>query len=93
MPAMTANTVPTTEIVASSVAAGVPFAQAFEAHAGIPPDRAAARAWLQYARWVNWIPVATSVTAVWLARQGSAVLPRVNTTVARPLRGNVAPSG
>jgi hypothetical protein len=51
--------------VAARVAAGVPFASAFEMEAGETPARAADRAWRAYRRWTTWMPLATSASAVW----------------------------
>jgi hypothetical protein len=53
--------------VAAQVAAGVPFSRAFETETGETPDRAAARAWLVYRRWTNWVPALTSGSAIWTA--------------------------
>jgi hypothetical protein len=51
--------------VAARVAAGVPFASAFELETGETPDRAADRAWRSYRRWTTWVPLATSPSAIW----------------------------
>ena len=51
--------------VAARVAAGVPFARAFELETGETPARAADRAWRTYRRWTTWLPVATSASALW----------------------------
>jgi hypothetical protein len=51
--------------VAARVAAGVPFASAFELETGETPARAADRAWRSYRRWTTWLPLATSGSALW----------------------------
>jgi hypothetical protein len=51
--------------VAARVATGVPFASAFEIETGETPTLAADRAWRSYRRWTNWVPLATSASAVW----------------------------
>jgi hypothetical protein len=51
--------------VAARVAAGVPFASAFELETGETPARAADRAWRGYRRWTTWLPLATSGSALW----------------------------
>jgi hypothetical protein len=51
--------------VAARVAAGVPFASAFELETGETPALAADRAWRSYRRWSTWLPLATSGSALW----------------------------
>ena len=51
--------------IAARVAAGVPFAQAFQLETGVTPDDAARRAWAGYRRWTMWVSVATSEGAIW----------------------------
>lgn len=51
--------------VAARVAAGVPFARAFELETGETPALAADRAWRSYRRWTRWLPLATSASALW----------------------------
>jgi hypothetical protein len=52
--------------IASRVARGAPFREAFAAETGESPEAAANRAWGAYRRWVSWIPVITGGTALWL---------------------------
>ena len=51
--------------IAASVAAGVPFAEAFSRETGLSPDDAARRAWASYRRWTTWVSIVTSQSAVW----------------------------
>jgi hypothetical protein len=51
--------------IAARVARGVPFTRAFVVETGETPDAAAARAWVAYRRWTNWLPAATSPSALW----------------------------
>ena len=51
--------------VAAHVSRGVPFERAFVLETGETPDAAAARAWVAYRRWTNWLPGLTSGSAVW----------------------------
>ena len=51
--------------VAARVAAGVPFARAFELETGETPALAADRAWRSYRRWTTWLPMVTSPSALW----------------------------
>ena len=51
--------------VAARVAAGVPFARAFELETGETPALAADRAWRTYRRWTRWLPIVTSASALW----------------------------
>jgi hypothetical protein len=51
--------------VAARVAAGVPFARAFELETGETPALAADRAWRSYRRWTRWLPIVTSASALW----------------------------
>jgi hypothetical protein len=51
--------------IAARVAAGEPFDAAFASETGESPPQAAARAWRSYRRWTNWMPYATSASAVW----------------------------
>lgn len=51
--------------IAAQVGSGVPFAESFERETGVTPDAAAARAWVVYRRWTNWVPALTSGSAVW----------------------------
>ena len=51
--------------IAARVGSGVPFAESFERETGETPDAAAARAWIVYRRWTNWVPALTSGSAVW----------------------------
>lgn len=51
--------------VAARVAAGVPFARAFELETGETPALAADRAWRTYRRWTRWLPLVTSPSALW----------------------------
>jgi hypothetical protein len=51
--------------IAARVAAGVPFAQAFQLETGVTPDDAARRAWAGYRRWTMWVSIATSGAGIW----------------------------
>lgn len=51
--------------IAGRVALGAPFGMAFAAETGTTPDAAANRAWANYRRWVDWVPLITSGTFVW----------------------------
>jgi hypothetical protein len=51
--------------IAARVAAGVPFAQAFQLETGVTPDDAARRAWAGYRHWTMWVSVATSEGGMW----------------------------
>jgi len=51
--------------IAARVAAGVPFAQAFQRETGVSPDDAARRAWASYRRWTTWVSIVTGQSAVW----------------------------
>ena len=51
--------------VAARVATGVAFVSAFELETGETPALAAERALRSYRRWTNWMPLATSASAVW----------------------------
>jgi hypothetical protein len=51
--------------IASRVAEGLPFTQAFEREAGETPDAAAAHAWRTYRRWTTWLPTLASTSATW----------------------------
>jgi hypothetical protein len=51
--------------VAAHVSRGVPFTRAFVLETGHTPDAAAARAWVAYRRWTNWLPAVTSGSALW----------------------------
>ena len=53
-------------LIVDRVARGTPFAHAFLLQTDETPEQAAARAWAQYRRWTNWIPVVTSVSALWM---------------------------
>ena len=52
--------------IASRVARGAPFREAFVAETGESPEAAASHAWRAYRRWVSWIPVLTGGTGMWL---------------------------
>jgi hypothetical protein len=52
--------------IASRVAGGMPFRESFAAETGESPEMAANHAWAAYRRWVNWIPVLTDGSALWL---------------------------
>ena len=52
--------------VASRVAAGAPFRQAFAAATGEVPETSADRAWASYRRWASWLPVLTDASVLWL---------------------------
>jgi hypothetical protein len=52
--------------IASRVARGAPFREAFVAETGESPEAAASHAWGAYRRWVSWIPVLTGGTGMWL---------------------------
>ena len=52
--------------IATRVAKGIPFDQAFVEVTGETPAAAATRAWRAYRRWTSWIPLVTSASAVWL---------------------------
>lgn len=60
--------------IATQVAAGVPFADAFVRETGVTPDQAAARAWGAYRRWVTWVPAVTSGSAMWVFIMGLALV-------------------
>jgi hypothetical protein len=51
--------------IASRVASGIPFPQAFRLETGDTPEQAAQRAWRGYRRWTMWVSAATSEGAVW----------------------------
>jgi len=51
--------------IAALVAAGVPFAQAFQRETSESPDASAAHAWAGYRRWTAWVPAVTSPSAAW----------------------------
>ncbi len=51
--------------IAARLAAGVPFARAFQLETGVTPDEAASSAWAAYRHWTTWVSVATSGAAVW----------------------------
>jgi len=75
--------------IAGHVAAGLPFAAAFEAATGESVDDAAARAWRGYRQLSRWVPVITSPFAVWsliLAMATVAFVVRVRRRRARRLR-------
>ena len=52
-------------VIASRVAAGMSFNDAFRLETGVTPDAAAAAAWATYRRWTEWIPAVTSPSAEW----------------------------
>jgi hypothetical protein len=52
--------------IASRVARGAPFREAFVAETGESPEAAASHAWGVYRRWVSWIPVLTGGAGMWL---------------------------
>lgn len=60
--------------IATRVALGMPFAEAFERETGESPDEAATRAWAAYRRWTRWLPAATSDAALWGGILALAVL-------------------
>lgn len=72
--------------VAGRVASGVPFARAFELETGESPDAAAARAWVLYRRWINWVPAITSMSALWTGILALAVAAFVATRIRRARR-------
>jgi hypothetical protein len=53
-------------LIVDQVARGTPFARAFLLQTHETPEQAATRAWAQYRRWTSWIPVVTSVSALWM---------------------------
>jgi hypothetical protein len=53
-------------LIVDQVSRGTPFARAFLLQTHETPEHAAARAWAQYRRWTSWIPVLTSVSAMWM---------------------------
>lgn len=66
--------------IADQVRRGTPFPRAFLLQTDETPQQAAARAWGQYRRWTSWIPMAASVSALWMgimALAGVAFLVRV----------------
>ncbi len=60
--------------IASRVASGAGFADAFLAETGQTPDDAAAQAWAGYRRWTRWVPVLTSASSLWVGILGLAVI-------------------
>ena len=52
--------------VASRVASGTPFRQAFAAATGEVPETSADRAWASYRRLASWLPVLTGGSFLWL---------------------------
>ena len=51
--------------IATRVAAGVLFGEAFAAETGETPDEAAAIAWRSYRTWSRWVPTLFSASAMW----------------------------
>jgi hypothetical protein len=51
--------------IARRIEAGAPFARAFTSETGETPDAAAARAWVTYRRWTNWVPAIANASTVW----------------------------
>ena len=60
--------------IAGLVSSGLPFEDAFERTTGEQVEDAASRAWAGYRRLSQWIPVATSPSAVWLLILGVATV-------------------
>ncbi len=60
--------------IAGHVASGLPFEAAFTRVTGERVDDVAARAWAGYRRMSQWIPVATSPSAIWLLILGVATI-------------------
>ncbi len=60
--------------IATRVARGASFADAFARETGETPDAAAAQAWDGYRRWSSWIPVLTSASSLWVAIMGLAII-------------------
>ena len=61
-------------LIVDQVARGTPFARAFLLQTHETPEQAAARAWIRYRRWTSWIPVVTSVSALWMGIMALACL-------------------
>jgi hypothetical protein len=51
--------------IATRVAAGAPFSDAFRRETGEAPDTAAATAWRSYRAWNRWVPALASASAIW----------------------------
>lgn len=72
--------------IVDQVRRGTPFPRAFLLQTDETPQQAAARAWGRYRRWTSWIPIATSVSALWMgimALSGVAFLVTVRKRVLR----------
>ena len=61
-------------LIVDQVARGTPFARAFLLQTHETPEQAATLAWIRYRRWTSWIPVATSVSALWMGIMALACL-------------------
>ena len=61
-------------LIALEVSRGMPFARAFLLQTRETPEEAATRAWVRYRRWTSWIPVVTSVSALWMGIMALACL-------------------
>ena len=73
-------------LIVDQVARGTPFARAFLLQTHETPEQAAARAWASYRRWTSWLPVVTSVSALWMGIMALACLAFVVTLRKRALR-------
>ena len=72
--------------IVDQVARGTPFASAFLLQTHETPEQAAARAWARYRRWTSWLPVVTSVSALWMGIMALACLAFLVTVRKRVLR-------
>ena len=61
-------------LIVDEVARGTPFARAFLLQTRETPEQAATRAWIRYRRWTSWLPVVTSVSALWMGIMALACL-------------------
>lgn len=72
--------------IVNEVARGTPFPRAFFLQTDETPEQAAERAWAPYRRWTSWLPVATSVSALWMGIMALAGLAFVVTLRKRAQR-------